>query len=45
MDDVMHKKLFLTIIVICLFGLTACGQTGALYLPGQKHAAHSSQLP
>jgi predicted small lipoprotein YifL len=28
------------LILVCVFFVAACGQTGPLYLPGQKQPAH-----
>lgn len=40
----MKRKLLITISIASILGLTACGQTGALYLPNEKNASSGSTI-
>ncbi|WP_150463592.1 LPS translocon maturation chaperone LptM [Francisella sp. XLW-1] len=40
----MKRKLLITISITSILGLTACGQTGALYLPDEKNASSGSTI-
>jgi predicted small lipoprotein YifL len=38
-----NRMIKLTLLVACVFYLTACGQSGRLYLPPQDTAPHASE--